>query len=527
MLICLSVFGLQRLVYTRSSIIVSRERRPQKNPDGMSLPKVCVQLPLYNEEEVAERIITATSKLDYPQNLLEIQVLDDSDSQYAERVKLEVERLRNDGLRIRHLRRDERRGFKAGALAEGLKQTDAEFLAIFDADFVPPPDFLTTLLPYFENPGIGMIQARWTHLNRRHSLLTRAQAALLDGHFQIEHTVRNRSGVFFNFNGTAGVWRKSAIENAGGWQGDTLTEDLDLSYRAQLEGSQFIYLLESGVPAELPVTVPAFKQQQHRWTKGAVEVLRKLGPEILQADISSRHKLEAMLHLGSALCYPILLLGGLLVLPSLFAFEATAPDLNSGAWTSLQLLLRAVFALSFLSVAFFYYTALRESVSQSRLRNLGDLCMALSAGAALSLSNSVAVCEAVCGKRSAFMRTPKTGSTDSGSCSKAKNADSEHRLKLLEPCRGSQAKLGNLFWIEALLAVYFFTTAAVAVSLEKYFALPFCCIFFAGFAGFTLMQIRQRNEMEAFQPKVEYSAKRQTALIETPLINKQQIAKRG
>src|SRR6186997_200318 len=277
------------------------------------LPRVTIQLPIYNEMYVADRLIDAVCEMDYPRELLEIQVLDDSTDETTDIAELAVRRHAARGFDISYLHRVDRRGYKAGALEAGLKVAKADFVAIFDADFVPSPDFLRKTLPYFTHPKIGMVQARWGHINQDYSLLTKIQAILLDAHFVLEHGGRNRAGCFFNFNGTAGVWRREAIADAGGWQHDTLTEDLDLSYRAQLRGWQFVFLPGLVAPAEVPPDIAAFKSQQHRWAKGSVQVFRKLGWRILSSNEPLKVKLEALAHLTGNVGYPCVLLLSLLM----------------------------------------------------------------------------------------------------------------------------------------------------------------------------------------------------------------------
>src|SRR5450432_261684 len=287
------------------------------------LPRVTVQLPMYNEDIVAERIIRASCQIDYPLELLEIQVLDDSTDHSAGIARRACEEWAAKGYPVKYIHRTNRVGYKAGALAAGLKQASGEFVAIFDADFVPPRDILNNVVNYFTDDEIGCVQVRWDHLNRDASLLTQSQAIFLDGHFVIEHTARNRSGRFMHFNGTAGVWRRTTIDDAGGWQHDTLTEDLDLSYRAQLKGWQFIYCPQFFAPAELPPEMIAFKQQAHRWTKGSMQTAIKLLPRILRSKhLSYRIKTEAFFHLTNTLVYPLMVLLTLLMYPTFFNYFA-------------------------------------------------------------------------------------------------------------------------------------------------------------------------------------------------------------
>src|SRR6266508_3586776 len=300
-----------------------RHRRNVPRPAGdlHVLPRVTMQLPIYNEVYVVERWIEAVAAIDYPRELLEIQVLDDSTDETREVAQRVVARYRALGYRMAHLTRADRKGFKAGALQAGLEAARGEFLMIFDADFVPTPEILRASLPYFSDPSVAMVQARWEHLNRDYSLLTRIQSIFLDGHFVIEHTARHRSGRFFNFNGTAGIWRRTCLEDAGGWQSDTLTEDLDASYRAQLAGWRFVYLQDVVAPAELPVDMNAFKSQQHRWAKGSIQTGKKLLPVILRSAYPWRVKLEAVFHLTGNVSYLLVLLLALLIVPAIVIRE--------------------------------------------------------------------------------------------------------------------------------------------------------------------------------------------------------------
>ncbi|MGH9333494.1 MAG: cellulose synthase family protein, partial [Vicinamibacteria bacterium] len=306
-LVFLAIFGVHRyrMVYLYYR---HRDRRPAPPTGAMALPRVTIQLPIYNELYVVERLIDAVVRLDYPRHLLEIQVLDDSTDETRERARERVELHRSRGVDIHYRNRTDRTGFKAGALAAGLACAKGDLIGIFDADFVPDPDFLLRTAPYFRDPEVGMVQARWGHINEDYSLLTRVQGILLDAHFVLEHGGRNRADCFFNFNGTAGLWRRRTIEDAGGWQHDTLTEDMDLSYRAQLRGWKFLFLPDVVAPAEIPVSMNAFKSQQHRWTKGSIQTARKLLPRILASPLPFRVKVEALFHLSANLAYPLMVL---------------------------------------------------------------------------------------------------------------------------------------------------------------------------------------------------------------------------
>src|SRR5947209_3265030 len=315
-LLILSIYGSHRYVM---AYLYYKYKGNLPAPRGKfdTAPRVTIQLPVFNELYGGERLIDAVARIDYPRDRLEIQVLDDSTDETQGIARAKVERLRRDGIDITYIHRDNRAGYKAGALQEGLKAARGELVAVFDADFVPTPDFLKKSVNYFTDERIGMVQVRWEHLNRDYSHLTQAQAIFLDGHFVIEHTARNRSGRFFNFNGTAGVWRRATIEDAGGWQHDTLTEDLDLSYRAQLKGWQFVYLPEVVSPAEVPVEMNAFKSQQHRWAKGSIQTCRKLLPRILRSNLPFGVKAEAFFHLTANFNYILMCALSILMFPSM------------------------------------------------------------------------------------------------------------------------------------------------------------------------------------------------------------------
>ena len=481
----LAVFGLHRFFLVLRYLML-RNAGPTPKQEFARLPRVTVQLPIYNESEVLERLLLHVAQLDYPRELLDIQLLDDSTDTTRLLAARLVEELRRDGLPIEHITRRNRQGFKAGALSNGLRTAKGEFVAVFDADFLPSKKFLSDSIHYFTDQKVGMVQLRWGHLNSAFSLLTRAQTVLLDGHFQIEHTVRHRRGLYFNFNGTAGIWRKTTIEQAGGWQGDTLTEDLDLSYRAQLAGSQFVYLVDSVVPAELPVDIDAFKSQQHRWTKGAIEVLLKLWRRIIAAPISFAHKAEAFFHLAANFCYPILLLAGILILPSIHAQEVLA---TTPVWVLAAV--RGSFLFAFFSIFSFYVVATKESRSVAWLQTMGETAVALIVGIGLSLSNSFAIAEAVVGKKSSFKRTPKTGIVE-----KSKRPNTSHRKR-------SATWRSWLPYGEALLAGYFFCTLWYAAAHGRYETIPFASLFFLGFSYYALLGFRQTLVLPLLEPRLE------------------------
>lgn len=422
------------------------EREPLARTE--ETPFVTIQLPLYNERTVAARLIQSMGRIEYPRDRFEVQVLDDSTDETRGIVDTEVAHLRARGYDIKAIRRKDRTGFKAGALELGMQRAHGEFLCVFDADFVPPADFLERMLPRFRDPKVGMVQARWDHLNRESSLLTRAQSTLLDGHFVIEHKVRHDSGLFFNFNGTAGIWRRQAIEDAGGWQHDTLTEDLDLSYRAQLAGWKFVYEPLVEAPAEVPFDISAFKSQQKRWAKGSVQVARKLGVRIWRADVPRRVKWEAAAHLLGNMGYPLVLLLAIL-LPLVVLEQATVSP-----WLHI-----VPFMLCTASVIWFYDTSQR-AIGRRRRSRWFDVPAAMSLGIGMSLSQTRAVLEGLFGSTGEFLRTPK---------------------------RGSQGfkTYGSVFhglagW-ELFLAVWFAWGLVGAWRLHLWGSMPFLLLFFVGF----------------------------------------------
>jgi cellulose synthase/poly-beta-1,6-N-acetylglucosamine synthase-like glycosyltransferase len=435
------------------------------------LPSVTVQLPLYNERTVAARLIRAVGVLDYPREKLEIQVLDDSSDETCAIVDAEVRALVSAGLDAHVLRRPSRAGYKAGALAFGLERARGECIAIFDADFVPAPDFLRALVPAFADERVGMVQARWDHVNRMESLLTRAQATLLDGHFVIEHTVRFTNGLFFNFNGTAGIWRRAAIDSAGGWQHDTLTEDLDLSYRAQLADWRFVYVPDVAAPAEVPGELSAFLSQQHRWAKGSVQVARKLARRVASSSLPWRVKLEAFAHLSSNCGYPLVVVLAF-VLP-LVALETSA----IGALWHLT-----AFLVCTLSVVLFYARGQR-ALSRSWRQWALDVPAALALGVGMSLAQTRAVLEGALRRTGEFVRTPKCG-------------DAPVTTRYATALRGWP--LGEL-----ALAAYFAWAVARAIQAGLWGSLPFLGLFLAGFAWVGALTVAERFGRRERTPKIE------------------------
>lgn len=364
-------------------------------------PRVLVQLPVHDEPAVVARLVTAAAALDWPHDRLELQLLDDSGDAAAALGAEAVARARAAGVDAVHLRRPHRHGYKAGALAAGLRASDAEFVVVFDSDFVPAPDFLVRTLTWFVEPRIGLVQARWGHLNRDANLLTRAQAVMLDAHLLVEHAWRQRSGRYLNFNGTAGVWRRACIESAGGWSHDTLTEDLDLSYRAQLAGWRFVFDPGVVVPAELPETMSAFRTQQRRWAKGALQTARKLLPRISRAPLPWPIKQEAFVHLTANATYPLLLALATLLLPLLLG-----PHSPAGAWViALHV---GVVAGGTLPVALFLLRG-QHLAGRRGTGAIADVGAALILCAGLSWHLAGAVIEGLSGETGEFVRTPKTG----------------------------------------------------------------------------------------------------------------------
>lgn len=452
----LSIYGLHRLWMVRTYL---KYRNKPVQPLGRfrDLPRITVQLPLYNERYVAERLIRSVAALDYPRECLEIQVLDDSTDETRDLVAGLVAELRGQGLDILHLTRTSREGFKAGALQAGLERAKGEFIAIFDADFVPPPHLLLETIHYFTDERVGMIQTRWGHINRGYNLLTRVQALLLDGHLIIEQTARSRSGCFFNFNGTAGLWRTSTITDSGGWQHDTLTEDLDLSYRAQMRGWKFVFIPELVTPAELPVDMNAFKAQQYRWAKGAVQTCKKLLPAVWKSRHPLRVKWEATFHLTSNFAYLLLALMAVLVHP-----DSKHVGIH---WQSILLIDLPIFLAASLSIFLFYAAALRAG-GVSWLRIVFYIPMLIAVGIGLCLNNARAVLEAVFNHQSEFTRTPKYGLSDQW----ASWWQSSYR-----------SARSILPWLELLLSAYYLGFVHYAFQHQQWWSLPFFCLFAFGF----------------------------------------------
>src|SRR6184192_3899180 len=467
-LIILAVYGWHRY-YLVWLYIRHRSNQPKAGPPLHPMPVVTIQLPLYNEMYVADRLIASVCAIDYPRELLEIQVLDDSTDETCEVARSCVERHAAQGVPISYIHRANRTGFKAGALEAGLKTARGEFIAIFDADFMPSADFLSRLMPHFADPKVGMVQARWGHINQDYSLLTKIQSILLDGHFVLEHGGRNRSGRFFNFNGTAGIWRRVAIDDAGGWQHDTLTEDLDLSYRAQLRGWRFVFVSEVIAPAEVPVEMNGFKSQQHRWAKGSIQTCRKLLPSILRSDLPFGVKAEAFFHLTANFNYI------LMCVLSILMFPAMVIRYNMGWYEMLLIDVPLFFAATFSFCNF--YTVCQREIHTDWLARLKYVPFLMSVGIGLSVNNTRAVFEALFNKQSEFTRTPKYRIEADGDEWVGKRYRQSVAVQPL---------------IELALGLYFTWTVFYALANQIYGTLPFLVLFQVGFLYTGLLSIVQQ-----------------------------------
>ncbi|MDB5288959.1 MAG: glycosyl transferase [Phycisphaerales bacterium] len=491
-LVAVAIYGFHRYVLV---YLYLKHRDDIYQPKGkfIALPRITVQLPMFNEEQVAERVIRHTCQIDYPLDRLEIQVLDDSTDDSAEIARKACEEWAAKGYPIKYIHRDNRTGYKAGALAEGLEQATGDFIAIFDADFIPPRDILRNVVNYFIDPQIGMVQVRWDHLNRDASILTKSQAIFLDGHFVIEHTARNRSGRFMHFNGTAGVWRRQTINDAGGWQHDTLTEDLDLSYRAQMKGWQFVYLPQFCAPAELPPEMIGFKQQAHRWTKGSVQTAIKLLPRILRSrHLSYRIKTEAFFHLTNTIVYPLMVLLTLLVYPVFFGYvDNFEAPLKAPTWGHF-LFNVGLFILATCSASTFFIFGQRELFGkEAGWKTILYLPFLMSLGIGIGLNNAKAVVEAIWGaarrKPSIFVRTPKYGVTGHA------------RTKW----RRERVLTFKRLWLP-LLEISFgaYMTSCIGIAVWYHFGygtIPFLLIFAGGYfyVGFTSLHALWKMSREA------------------------------
>jgi cellulose synthase/poly-beta-1,6-N-acetylglucosamine synthase-like glycosyltransferase len=434
-----------------------RNNNPKLPENNAYWPLVTIQLPMYNEKLVADRLIRAVAKIRYPAGKLEIQVLDDSKDETVQIARRVVMELRAQGMDISYIHRKKNTGYKAGALENGSKLAKGELIAIFDADFIPTADFLEKTVPHFANPKVGMVQVRWDHINPHQSLLTRIQAMLLDGHFVMESAARSRAGRFFNFNGTAGFWHH-----------DTLTEDLDLSYRAQMRGWKFIFLQDYTVPAELPIEMNAFKSQQFRWSKGSTQTAKKILPMLWRSDMPFRVKLEGLFHLGGHISYPLLLLLCLLLPFSVWFWR----DDPFKGWS---ISIYHIFFLGTFSVALFYTTAGLEG-KRGLLNYFIMLFPLMSLGAGMTVNNSRAVIEGIKGKDSPFVRTPKylaDGSTNK---------------------EGYSAQRDPYSWAELAMGLHLTAGVFLALQYQIYPALPFMMMFQCGFLYVSLSSLAQEHE---------------------------------
>jgi cellulose synthase/poly-beta-1,6-N-acetylglucosamine synthase-like glycosyltransferase len=464
----LSLYGMHRYEMIRGYV---KNRKKLAAPPAVvpasesEWPSVTIQLPMYNERYVVERLLEETLKMDYPKDKLQIQVLDDSTDDTHPFTEALVERYQALGYNIEYRHRTNRHGFKAGALQEGLETATGEFLAVFDADFIPPTDFLRRTMPYFADSGVGVVQTRWTYLNRHYNLLSEVEALLLDGHFILEHGARAGEGLFFNFNGTAGVLRREMIQDAGGWEHDTLTEDSDLSYRAQLKGWKFVYVPGIECPSELPVEMHGFQVQQSRWSKGLTQVALKLMPTILRAKLPFRTKLEAFFHLTPNISYPLMVIVAALMLPVMII------RFYMGWWQMVLLDLPLIIA-SFFSITSFYMMAYREIFPKNWKRGFAFIPVLMAAGVALTISNTKAVLEALFRVQTAFARTPKYAIEGQ----KVKLQNVKYR-----------SKSGWLPVFEIAFGTYFLFMLAYAIDSFNFLAVPFLVIFVAGYywAAFT------------------------------------------
>ena len=469
LLTVLSVFGAHRL----AMVFLYRRHRsdnPAPKERFAKLPKVTIQLPIFNERYVAERLLRAVAAVRYPSHRLEIQALDDSTDDTSEVIDETIAELRQAGVDVSHIKRPTRDGFKAGALAYGLERAKGELVAVFDADFLPQPDFLERTVHFFTDGKVGMVQVCWEHVNRQFSALTQTQAVLLDAHFVVEHSARFRSGRFFNFNGTAGIWRRSAIEDSGGWQHDTLTEDLDLSYRAQQKGWRFIFLEDVKVPAELPVDMVAFKSQQHRWAKGSIQTARKLLWQLLRSNVPATIKTEAFFHLTANVSFLLMFMLSLLMPLTLFV----RVDRGWGGTFAMDL---PLFVAATLSVCNFYALSQR-ALGRSLWDQVKYLPLVLALGVGMSINNGRAVVEALVGHKTPFVRTPKYNIK--------KQTEQWHTKRYVRKR-----------WIQPLmeLALGLWFTPAIWFALEQggraLLSLPFLLLFQFGYVYVSTMSLAQ------------------------------------
>ncbi|PKN50077.1 MAG: glycosyltransferase [Deltaproteobacteria bacterium HGW-Deltaproteobacteria-20] len=476
-LLVLCGYGLHRshlvFLYWRHRRQIPLLREGGKEPvSDAEAPRVTIQLPLYNEATVAVRLLRAVAQMDYPRNRFEIQVLDDSTDETRHLVEREVDRLRDAGLDAVVVRRSNRIGYKAGALAAGLDVAKGELVAIFDADFLPQPDFLRNLVGEFRDPTVGMVQARWGHMNREHSLMTRVQALMLDGHHLVENRARFSSGRLFNFSGTGGLWRVQAIRDAGGWQHDTLTEDLDLSYRAQLQGWRFVYREDVVTPSELPEDVSSLRAQQYRWAKGTVQTARKLLGVVMRSNLTLSQRVEAVFHLTPHFAYPLMMVLSVLLLPALLLSPST--DLWTMAIVDLPLCLGTT-----MSLGLFYGMAERSQGGSAwtALRRLPAL-IALGMGMAPHLTRAVS--DGMQSMAGEFIRTPKKGTL-----------------------AGRYSSYSSLPLSEMALCLVSLASVFVAIETDHWIAMPFASLFAFGYGYVATLVVREQSARRRAAERLE------------------------
>lgn len=461
--------GFNMIYYYFKTFPLRTKDLPESDFVLTDYPVVTIQIPLYNEKYVITRLIDSVLRMDYPKDKLEIQILDDSTDETTMIIKEHIKKYLDSGFDISHIHRTNREGFKAGALKVGLEKAKGEFVAVFDADFIPRKKFLKRTIPYFYKfEKLGLVQTRWEHLNREYSLMTKTQAIALDGHFVIEQAVRNRAGFFINFNGTGGIWRKECIFDAGNWEADTLTEDLDLSYRAQMKGWKFIYLINFTSPAELPSDIGALKSQQFRWTKGAIETAKKIFPKVLKSDLPVKLKIQSFIHLYSNLAYPFILLAALLNLPVMLI------KLTENYDTVFKFM--SLFIFAFIS-SFLFYLYSQKDVYPDWQKRIIYFPVFLAGSMGFSVNNTKAVFEGLLDKKSEFVRTPKYHIRDKDDTWQGKKYVNK--------------KLSFTTYIEAFLAVYCFAGVVIAIATAQVAAIPFQLMFCSGFSLISYLSIRQ------------------------------------
>jgi len=484
----LSIYGLHRYEVIHTYFKLRKKAVDQPPLRFAELPRVTIQLPLFNERYVVERLIDETTKMNYPKHLLQIQVLDDSTDETHPFAEALVQKYQALGYPLEYRHRTNRHGYKAGALQEGLEDATGEFIAVFDADFIPPPEFLMRTIHHFADPQIGVVQTRWSYLNKDYNFLTEVEAMMLDGHFVLEHGARSRAGLFFNFNGTAGILRKTMIADAGGWQHDTLTEDSDLSYRAQMKGWKFVYLPGLDCPSELPVEMHGFQVQQSRWAKGLTQCAKKLLPGILRAKLPFRVKLEAFLHLTPNISYPLMVVVSALMLPVMICRFYMG-------WAQMVFLDIPLILASFVSISAFYILAQRELYPKNWKRSILMMPMLMAVGVALTIINTRAVLEALFGIQTSFVRTPKFAIEGTAPARKLEQKKYRRRS-------------GWLPYIEIAFGTYFAGMVLFAIDSGNYLSTPFLMLFVAGYywAGFATLYHEHQERLQQlrhskFQPQ--------------------------